>query len=298
MTWTAGLLCNEPAGDGVVAGSLPTPGPCFPEDFGDLAMTRVAGALSEELAVGKVPAGNTLTRITSTEDFWAVAGTRVAGALTDELAVDRGAAGSAPTPVTLTEDCWEPAETRLAGLLCGALAADTVAAGSGLPRFTSTGDCWEGLGGLGAGAGHGDLRKLLPSHGIKLFADRLVPELQGSLMRRGGRPTPSPWTGDRTDAMSGCFGSFPGGSPLRPPEPCDPVTVQLAFCGTASSAPVTTPPAAVFDSGGTLPERSSSVQGCGGDICPSHPSSFQGLLAPEEGGLFSGGDFGKVSSVL
>lgn len=297
MTWVAGLLCDELAGDGVVAGSLLTPGPCFPEDSWDVAMTGVAGALSEELAVGKVPAGNTLTRITFTEDFWALARTRVSGALTDELAVDRGTAGSVPTPVTLTEDCREPAETPLARVLCGALAADTVAAGTGLPPFTSTGDCWEGLSGLGAGAGDGDFRKLLASHGIQLLPDRLFPERQGSLMRRGGRPTPSPWTGDRTKAMSGSSGFLPGGSPLRPPEPCDPVTVQLACCGTAKSAPVSIPRAAVLDSGGTLTERS-SVQGCGGHICPSGPSSFQGLLAPEKGGLFRGGDCRKVSSEL
>lgn len=302
VTWAWGLLCDEPAGDGVVAGGLLTRVPCFPEDSGDLAVTGVAGALGEELLVGKVPAGNTPTRITSTEDFWALAVTGVARAPSGELAVDRVAAGSGLTPVTFTEDCWELAETRLAGVLCGALAEDGGAAGSGLTRFTSTEDCWEGLAALEAGAGDGDLRKLLASHGVKLFPDQLFPELQGSLRRRAGGLTPWPWPGDRTDTISGCSGSFPGGSPLRPAEPLelwDAGTGHLAFRGTTASGRTTTPTAAVFDSGGT-PSEWSSVEGCGGDICPSHPPSFQGLLGPEKGGLFggSGGGCMKVSSVV
>lgn len=268
MTWAAGLLWDELAVEAVVAGSLLTRVPCFTEDSWDLAATGVAGALCEELPVGKVPAGNTLTRITSTEDFWDadvdvdVAVTGVARALSEELAVDGVAAGSGLTPVTFT------------------------------------GGCWERLGGLGAGARDGDLRKLLASHGVKLFPDQLFPELQGSLMRRGGCLTPFPWTEGRTDTISGCSGSFPGGSPLRLAELLelwDEVTGHLAFCGTATSGRMTTPPASVFDSGGT-PSEWSSVEGCGGDICSSHPASFQGLLGPERGGLFSGCT--KVSSVV
>ena len=44
-----------------------------------MTVTGVAVVLDEEPAVGKAPAGNMLTRISSTADFWDLAETGVAG---------------------------------------------------------------------------------------------------------------------------------------------------------------------------------------------------------------------------
>lgn len=116
--------------------------------------------------------------------------------LCDELVVVRVAAGSMLACFTSTEDFWEFAATWVARALCRELVVDRVATGNVLIGFTSTGDFWEGLGGLEAGAGDGDLRKVLPCHGVKLLPDQVFPELEGGLMAGDGWLTAFPRTED------------------------------------------------------------------------------------------------------
>ena len=69
MTGGARVVCDEPAVDGVAAGSgLPRVAPA--EDCWELAVTGGARVPCGELLLDRAAAGNMLTRFTSTDEFW------------------------------------------------------------------------------------------------------------------------------------------------------------------------------------------------------------------------------------